>query len=104
MATLVHQCLRHPARPASARCPSCRQSYCRECIVEHEFRLICADCLRRLQESAARPAKRRRLAVAPIFQLAAAVAVVWFVFHTAAALLQRIPSEVHEGIIWNDEE
>jgi hypothetical protein len=57
MSSLAAQrCFHHSLREAVARCPECRQFYCRECITEHEERVICATCLRRL--SAAPPARR----------------------------------------------
>ena len=43
----LRRCVRHPNRDAAARCPSCQQYFCRECVVEHDGRLLCSDCLRR---------------------------------------------------------
>ena len=39
------RCLQHTAREAVARCPQCRQSFCRECITEHDGRMLCLPCL-----------------------------------------------------------
>ncbi|MCX6604407.1 MAG: rhomboid family protein [Acidobacteria bacterium] len=39
------RCQQHPAREAIARCPNCRQSFCRECITEHDGRMLCLPCL-----------------------------------------------------------
>jgi len=39
------RCQQHPVREAIARCPNCRQSFCRECITEHEGRMLCLPCL-----------------------------------------------------------
>ena len=50
------RCGNHAGREAVARCPECRGFFCRECITEHEGRLICAQCQLRL----ARPEKRKR--------------------------------------------
>ena len=45
---MVHQsCWNHEAREAVCRCPECGRSYCRECVTEHEARLLCAVCLRK---------------------------------------------------------
>jgi hypothetical protein len=43
----LHQqrCFHHAAREAVARCPSCTRFFCRECIVEHAGRVLCAACL-----------------------------------------------------------
>lgn len=31
-----------------ARCPECGHTFCRECIVEYEGRMICKECLETL--------------------------------------------------------
>lgn len=46
MATLALQrCLNHNLREAVCRCPSCRNFFCRECVVLFESRLLCGNCL-----------------------------------------------------------
>ncbi len=42
---LIQHCWNHEAREAACRCPSCGRTYCRECVSEHEGRLLCAACL-----------------------------------------------------------
>ena len=45
-ATLARQrCFHHPAREAVCRCTECSRPFCRECVVEHDTRLVCAACL-----------------------------------------------------------
>jgi formylmethanofuran dehydrogenase subunit E len=46
------RCQRHPGREAAARCPSCQQSFCRECITEHEGRMLCLACLTKRSQPA----------------------------------------------------
>ncbi len=41
------RCFNHAGREAAARCPGCRRFYCRECVTEHDGRVLCAECLRR---------------------------------------------------------
>jgi hypothetical protein len=53
------RCANHPGREAAARCPECRSFFCRECVTEHEDRVLCAACIRK--RTAARTAPRRRL-------------------------------------------
>src|ERR1700686_3897828 len=49
---LVHQrCLHHPDREAAFPCPVCKRNYCRECGVEHDGRILCAACLKKLVTS-----------------------------------------------------
>ena len=58
MSALAHQrCFHHSLREAVARCPECRQFYCRECVTEHDDRMFCAACLRKRSVVAA-PARR----------------------------------------------
>ena len=82
---VVSHCLRHPERPAVARCRSCGRSFCRECVVEHGRRLVCADCLRK--ESSPAPAAARRFAWASVVQWVVAAAVLWLVFYGLASAL-----------------
>jgi hypothetical protein len=100
MAALVHQrCHHHARREAVARCPACSRHFCRECIVEHAERVLCASCLQRLE--AARPTRRWHLA--PWLLVAAAVtglALVWLGFFVVGQILLALPTEFHEGTVW----
>jgi hypothetical protein len=51
MKLAARRCLVHPDREAAARCPSCHQYYCRECVVEHDTRFLCAACLQKSIEA-----------------------------------------------------
>jgi len=97
---LAHQrCLNHHFREAVARCPDCRQFFCRECITEHDDRVICAACLKRL----ARPAARRRwhwTGVLILGECLAGVLTVWLFFYIAGRSLLSIPDSFHEGTVW----
>jgi hypothetical protein len=100
MAALVHQrCFHHSLREAVARCPECRQFYCRECITEHEDRVICATCLRKLTAVAA-PRRRPFAWILPFAQCAVGLSLIWFFFHFFGAALLSLPSSFHEGTVW----
>ncbi len=59
MTALAQQrCFRHDLREAAGRCPSCRRYYCRECLTEHDRRLLCVACLAKLPVSALPPVRR----------------------------------------------
>jgi hypothetical protein len=45
-AALQNRCWNHELREAVCRCPVCGRSFCRECVAEHEQRLLCASCLK----------------------------------------------------------
>ena len=74
--------------------------FCRECIVEHDYKLICADCLRALIASQSAAPPRFRLPFAALVQFATGLVLIWLGIYLAAILLQRIPADVHEGLIW----
>ncbi len=95
----ARRCVRHAAREAAARCPGCGEFFCRECVVEHDGRLLCATCLARA--AAGRRSGRQRLAV--IRRAATTIVatlVLWLLFYGVGAFLVRIPPDVHDGTIW----
>jgi hypothetical protein len=100
MARLFLQvCLNHPGREAVARCPECRRYFCRECVTEHDDRLICAACLRTLSVEPS----DRKLSLAPLLRLAAAGAglvLAWACFFWLGQILLNTPSDFHEGTVW----
>jgi hypothetical protein len=100
--TELHQrhCLNHGAREAVARCPECGHCYCRECITEHEDRVICAACLRKTLRL---PEKKRRpmfvgFARAMVFCLSLMAG--WLAFYLVGKLLLSIPTSFHDGTLW----
>ena len=98
---LVHaRCFNHATREAVARCPECGRYYCRECITEHEERVICAVCLRRLSASGPARAWFNLLVVWRVVQAGAGMIVLWLFFYLIARLLLLIPDSFHEGTIW----
>ena len=100
MGDLIHQrCFHHSLREAVARCPECRQFYCRECITEHDDRVICATCLRKLTAVSA-PARRRFAWVLPFAQGAVGLFIAGLFFYFFGATLLSLPSSFHEGTVW----
>ena len=101
MTTLRQQrCWNHGAREAIARCPSCGHFFCRECITEHEERIICAACLRQQQ---AAPVERPRRSFARVGRAVAAmlgVFMAWFFFYLVGRVLVSVPVKYHEGTLW----
>jgi hypothetical protein len=62
---LQQRCWNHELREAVCLCPQCGRSYCRECVSEHDFRLLCAACLQSLSR-AARPVAKARFGLASL--------------------------------------
>jgi hypothetical protein len=100
MQTLAHQrCFNHAGREAVARCPECKQFFCRECVTEHDDRVLCSLCLKK----SARPPLARRLKLTQIFralQFAFSILLVWYFFFLIGEGLLKIPTSFHDGSIW----
>lgn len=95
----ARRCVRHPAREAAARCPSCSEFFCRECVVEHDGKLLCASCLARA--AVAQERRQQRLAtLRRTLETAAALLALWIVFYAGGAVLLKIPPTFHDGTIW----
>jgi hypothetical protein len=93
---LQQHCWNHEAREAACRCPACSRSYCRECVSEHEGRLLCAACLSlvvaRSDQAAGGLGK-----LAPPGMIAAGILLAWLIYWAAGAsligLIRRIEQE-----------
>jgi hypothetical protein len=100
MPALIHQrCFNHATREAVARCPECRQFFCRECITEHDDRVLCTACLKRL----ARQTLAQRFAFAKVLRAAQfilGILLAWFFFFLIGEGLLRLPASFHEGTLW----
>ena len=100
MPQLVHQrCFNHAAREAVACCPECKQCFCRECITEHDDRVLCAACLKKLARGplTKRPAFQKILRLA---QCAFGILIAWFFFFLIGESLLKIPAAFHGGTLW----
>ncbi len=84
------RCWNHERREAACRCPDCRRYFCRECVTEHQQRLLCAACLRQATEGATRRHGRTFGAVVPVVA-AALLCWLWFLA-VADALIGFRPS------------
>jgi hypothetical protein len=93
------RCFNHAAREAVARCPECHHYFCRECVTEHDERVICAACLKKV---AAAPLRRRRgmAGVLRVGQLCAGVFLAWLFFYWTGQFLLRLPTSFHDGTAW----
>ena len=95
----LQRCFNHSAREAAARCPECGHCYCRECITEHDDRLICAACLLKLAKV---PFTRRGgfVAVLRVAQATGGVFLLLVFFYVLGQTLLSIPSSFHDGTVW----
>jgi hypothetical protein len=97
----LHQrCWNHEHREAVCRCPECGRPYCRECVSEHETRLLCAVCLRaQAQVSRARGGRMRRR-LAPAAMALAAILLSWAIFYGAGRAMSLLGDRAQEAA-WN---
>ena len=76
------RCWNHELREAVCRCPGCGRSFCRECVTEHEARLLCAGGLRAVSARAEmRGGISRKLG--PFWMAAAGLLLAWLFFYAA---------------------
>ena len=100
MSSLIHErCFNHVSREAVARCPECGGYYCRECVTEHDERVVCASCLKKLVRRSAAAAGWWR-GLAGIAQFAVGLLICWVFFYQLGRVLLALPSSFHEGTLW----
>lgn len=102
-AITLQKCKRHASREAVARCPSCQGFFCRECVTEHDDKVICSDCLQRLSEKNSPRAFRLRW-VSRSMGAVAGLFILWFTFYYLGQFLLSIPESFHEGTFWSSSE
>ena len=101
-AVALQRCLHHGEREAIARCPECGSFFCRECITEHDERIICASCLAKITRTAGPKARRRPFAaLRPWAAAFSGIVVAWLCFYFIGRLLVAVPSDFHASSIWN---
>src|SRR6187551_3395891 len=91
-------CLNHPRREAAARCTSCGQPFCRECVTEFEGRMVCGVCHREKSQAKAKPG-RDWFIVSTQQQATVGLVALWLSAWFLGSVLVSIPSEVHEGLL-----
>jgi len=100
MPALARQrCLNHPGREAAARCLECGRFYCRECVTEHDDRIICAACLQKA--AGAHTVKRTAFWRSWILPLAGLL-IAWISYYEIGRYLISEPSEFHALTLWKE--
>ena len=98
MSLTGQRCLNHAFREAVALCPNCGRFFCRECITEHDDRVICAGCLKK-QLSPGETRTRVGLSV-QLAQCLLGLLFAWFFFYSIGRGLLSIPATFHEAAFW----
>ncbi len=92
-------CLIHPRREAAARCTSCGSPFCRECVTELDGRMVCGACYKAKTQIKEKP-KRDWFILTTAVQAVLGLTGLWFTFWLLGQVLVSIPSDFHEGKIW----
>lgn len=95
----LKRCRNHQFREAVARCPECEGYFCRECVTEHEDRVLCASCLKKIHQSADRRMFHFN-AVRKMLQFVIGGTVIWIFFFYLGQLLISFPDSFHDGTLW----
>jgi hypothetical protein len=95
-------CINHAGREAAALCPECGRFFCRECVVEHDDRVLCASCLKRLLKSSGGTGSRFGFFVRT-GQFLFGFLILWLFFFFLGRALLSLPSSFHEGTVWTRE-
>ncbi len=93
------RCCHHTHREAVARCPACGRHFCRECITEHEDRVLCAACLSSLALNST-TIRSTLLGLMKSVQFVLGGWLLWLCFYYLGQLLLSLPSSFHEGTLW----
>lgn len=95
------RCFKHVDREAVAKCPECGRFYCRECVTEHEGRVVCRSCLDALlaENEKATPGWIKALGEWALAGVGGVIAV--YAFYLMGRILLRIPSQFHSGGFFN---
>lgn len=93
------RCFNHKLREAVARCPECGRFFCRECIAEHEDRVLCASCLNKLLKTS-KASSLRLTGLIKLGQFLCGGMVLWMFFYYLGQILLSLPTSFHEGTLW----
>ena len=91
------RCFKHVSREAAARCPACGRFYCRECVTEHEGRVVCRSCLDAMLEAGDREMSGWLTGVGGWVLALGGYLVLFYGFYVIGRMLLRIPSAFHSG-------
>ena len=93
-------CYNHAQREAVVRCPSCGRYYCRECVTEHDDRMLCNHCLTQAAVSGSRAGRRLLEGGVLLLQGLGGWLLLGYAFYLMGKALLAIPYDFHEGTIW----
>jgi uncharacterized paraquat-inducible protein A len=90
------KCANHASREAVARCPECKKDFCRECITEHNNKMLCTNCLQEITRK--KDAKKKKLAALfTIVLFFLGMLISYYFFLGVASMLSEMPDQFHNG-------
>jgi hypothetical protein len=95
----TQRCHNHMLREAVARCPECSRFFCRECITEHDDKVLCAACLGKRLEPAGQKPERYQW-VLRLGQFSMGILLLYVLFYYLGQILMAFPASFHEGTLW----
>ncbi|HAM72487.1 MAG TPA: rhomboid family protein [Verrucomicrobiales bacterium] len=99
---LQQTCFHHAAREAAARCPGCRRFFCRECVTEHDQRLLCAACLGRLSSGGGGAGRGALPTILRGANALVGLCLTIAFFYLMGRILLSLPASYHEGTLWRN--
>ena len=94
------RCHNHRERQAACRCPGCGFDFCRECVTEHDERLLCSRCM--LQSTAGHAHRRARGGVLPRIGIGlAGILAAWMFFFLVGEFATTMLAPKHEVQTWH---
>ncbi len=93
---VTQRCYTHPAREAACFCAECRKPFCRECVIEVDGRLTCAQCLFSITRAAKTSSGIVGRALS-VFSIPVAIIICWVVFYLFGRVLLLEESARHEN-------
>jgi hypothetical protein len=95
--TALHQrCWNHQTREAVCRCPACGRGFCRECVTEHQARLLCAACLAAIARTV-KPKTGGLQKLRPALMTMAGILLAWTIFYAAGESLILITGRIEQA-------
>ena len=96
------RCFNHEHREAAALCPECSRFFCRECVTEHNGRVLCSECIgKQLKTLKLRSNYFSKTAHAILILLGILTA--WYFFFYTGQTLLALPDSFHDGTFWKTE-
>lgn len=94
------RCYHHHQREAVVRCPQCGRYFCRECVTEHDDRMLCNQCLIELTADRSKRSGVWMWLFWKLTQGSLGFLIIWYAFYLVGLILLSIPDDFHEGTIW----